>query len=64
MDGVLPAADETYQQIHAEAERLNRLVNDLQELSRVEAKATQMDIHPVDSAPPRPNSDQANAIPV
>lgn len=47
MDGVLPAADETYQQIHAEAERLNRLVNDLQELSRVESKATHLDIRPV-----------------
>lgn len=50
MDGVLPAADETYQQIHAEAERLNRLVNDLQELSRVESKATQLDIHAVEFA--------------
>jgi signal transduction histidine kinase len=39
MDGVLPATDETYQQIHTEAERLNRLVDDLQELSRVEARA-------------------------
>src|SRR6266487_3158319 len=36
MDGVLPATQETYQQIHAEADRLNRLVDDLQELSRVE----------------------------
>lgn len=50
MDGVLPAADETYRQIHAEAERLNRLVNDLQELSRVESKATHLDIRPVDSS--------------
>jgi two-component system sensor histidine kinase BaeS len=44
MDGVLPATDETYQQIHAEADRLNRLVDDLQELSRVEARAYQLDI--------------------
>lgn len=50
MDGVLPAAEETYRQIHAEAERLNRLVNDLQELSRVESNATQLDIRPVDAA--------------
>ena len=50
MDGVLPAADETYQQIHAEAERLSRLVNDLQELSRVQSKAIHLDIRPVDSA--------------
>jgi histidine kinase len=39
MDGVLPATPETYQQVHAEAGRLQRLVNDLQELSRVEAGA-------------------------
>jgi histidine kinase len=49
MDGVLPASDETYLQIHAEAERLSHLVDDLQELSRVESRATQLDIHPVDS---------------
>ncbi|HRJ58910.1 MAG TPA: ATP-binding protein [Anaerolineales bacterium] len=48
MDGVLPANDETYQQIHNEAERLNKLVNDLQELSRVESKAISLDIHPLD----------------
>jgi histidine kinase len=44
MDGVLPASTETYSQIHAEAERLSRLVDDLQELSRVEARAVQLDI--------------------
>ncbi len=44
MDGVLPATNETYQEIHAEADRLNRLVDDLQELSRVEAHAYQLDI--------------------
>jgi signal transduction histidine kinase len=48
MDGVLPANDETYQQIHNEAERLNKLVSDLQELSRVESKAITLDIHPLD----------------
>jgi signal transduction histidine kinase len=48
MDGVLPATDETYQQIHAEADRLNRLVDDLQELSRVEARAYQLDIRSLD----------------
>ncbi len=48
MDGVLPAIAETYQQIHNEAERLNHLVSDLQELSRVESKAIQLDIQPVD----------------
>lgn len=49
MDGVFPANEETYRQIHSEAERLNRLVSDLQELSRVEAKAIQLDIQPVDA---------------
>lgn len=48
MDGVLPANNETYQQIHAEADRLNRLVDDLQELSRAEARAYQLDIRSVD----------------
>lgn len=50
MDGILPANEETFQQIHAEADRLNRLVDDLQELSRVEARAYQLDIKPVDVA--------------
>jgi len=48
MDGVLPANDETFGQIHAEADRLNRLVDDLQELSRVEARAYSLDIRPLD----------------
>lgn len=48
MDGVLPASDETYHQIYAESERLSRLVDDLQELSRVESRAVHLDIHPVD----------------
>ncbi len=47
MDGILPATDETFQQVHAEADRLNRLVDDLQELSRVEARAYQLDIRSV-----------------
>ena len=38
MDGVLPANGETYSQIHKEADRMQRLVADLQELSRVEAE--------------------------
>jgi histidine kinase len=36
-DGVLPATPETFQLIHREADRLQRLVQDLQELSRTEA---------------------------
>lgn len=42
MDGILPANEETYQQIYLEADRLKRLVDDLQELSRVEAKAYEL----------------------
>ena len=47
MDGVLSADAETYQQIHAEADRLSRLVDDLQELSRVEAHAYSLEIQEV-----------------
>jgi two-component system sensor histidine kinase BaeS len=43
IDGVLPADAETYQAIHREADRLQRLVNDLQELSRVESGAFELD---------------------
>lgn len=38
MDGVLPANQEAYQQIHEQAGRMQRLVADLEELSRVEAE--------------------------
>jgi histidine kinase len=48
MDGVLPASIETYHQIYQEADRLNRLVEDLQELSRVEAGAYEMDLRPIE----------------
>jgi signal transduction histidine kinase len=47
IDGVLPATEDTFQQIHAEADRLNRLVDDLQELSRVEARAYELVLHPL-----------------
>jgi histidine kinase len=47
MDGVLPASEETYQQIYREADRLQRLVKDLQELSLVEARAYELKIRPV-----------------
>jgi len=50
IDGVLPATPETYQQVHTEADRLQRLVNDLQELSRVEAGAFQLKLEPVSPA--------------
>jgi len=44
MDGVLPATPETYHLIHQEADRLARLVDDLQELNRVEAGSYPLDI--------------------
>ena len=47
MDGVFPPEAETYQQIFAEADRLSRLVDDLQELSRVEAKAYTLELQPL-----------------
>jgi len=47
VDGVLPSNAETFNQIHSEAERLSRLVDDLQELSRVEAKAFSLDVRSV-----------------
>jgi histidine kinase len=50
IDGVLPATPETYQQIRQEADRLARLVDDLQELSRVEAGAYSLERHPLSVA--------------
>lgn len=47
IDGVLPATEQTYQDIHREADRLQHLVSDLQELSRVEAGAYELKIKPV-----------------
>ncbi|GIK40565.1 MAG: two-component sensor histidine kinase [Chloroflexota bacterium] len=47
IDGVLPAEPDTYQQIYQEADRLQRLVNDLQELSRVEAGAFKLECRPL-----------------
>jgi histidine kinase len=47
VDGVLPATPDTFNQIHHEADRLSRLVDDLQELSRVEAKAYSLDLRSI-----------------
>jgi len=47
IDGVLPAEAETFQQVFREADRLQRLVHDLQELSRVEAAAYELDLQPI-----------------
>ena len=42
IDGVLPADEATYLHVYNEADRLGRLVDDLQELSRVEAGAYEL----------------------
>ena len=42
VDKVLPANEETFMRVYQEADRLQRLVMDLQELSRVEANAVQL----------------------
>jgi two-component system sensor histidine kinase BaeS len=44
IDGVLPAEAATFQQVYHEADRLERLVHDLQELSRVEASAFELSL--------------------
>ncbi|MEX2142980.1 MAG: ATP-binding protein [Anaerolineales bacterium] len=46
-DGVLPAEAATYRQVHKEADRLQRLAADLQELSRVEAGAIRLKKRPI-----------------
>ena len=43
LDGVLPPTPETFQNIYREADRLQRLVADLQELSRIEGGDTFLD---------------------
>ncbi|MBC8506282.1 MAG: HAMP domain-containing protein [Chloroflexi bacterium] len=48
IDGVLEPAPETFQQIQRETERLQRLVTDLQELSRVEAGTIPLKLIPSD----------------
>ena len=47
IDGVLPAEEATYQNVYREAARLQKLVRDLQELSRVEAGALVIEPRPV-----------------
>jgi len=43
-DGIIPATAETFQLVHHEADRLQRLVSDLQELSRAEASRMPLDM--------------------
>jgi signal transduction histidine kinase len=45
IDGILPPEAATFQQVYREADRLQRLVHDLQELSRVEAGAFELKLH-------------------
>jgi two-component system sensor histidine kinase BaeS len=47
IDGVLPAQAETFQHVHREADRMQRLVDDLQELSRVEAGAIKLELQSI-----------------
>ncbi len=47
IDGVLPPEAPTFQHIYRETERLERLVSDLQELSRVEAGAYRLNRRPL-----------------
>lgn len=47
-DGVIAPTSETFQLVHREADRLQRLVHDLQELSRAEVVSTQLDPCPCD----------------
>lgn len=47
-DGVIPTIPETFRQIQQEASRLERLVHDLQELSRAEAGQLQLQATPLD----------------
>ena len=48
-DGVIPADVETFQKVQREADRLQRLVHDLQELSRAEAGSLAMNIQTIDA---------------
>ena len=47
-DGVIEPTDELWEQLHSETARLGRLVDDLQELSRVESGQTPLAIEPVE----------------
>jgi histidine kinase len=48
VDGVLSPSPELFSQIQKEADRLNRLVDDLQELSRIESGAYKLQIQPAE----------------
>lgn len=50
LDGVLEPTQETYQAVYREADRLKRLVDDLQELSRVESGAYELHLRPISAS--------------
>ena len=50
MDNILPANTQTFDKVYREAERLQRLTNDLQELSRVESGAYPLQRQPLSPA--------------
>jgi histidine kinase len=50
LDGVLESSPETFHQIYSEADRLQKLVADLQEISRVEAGNVPLDLQPTNLA--------------
>jgi histidine kinase len=47
VDGILPASTQIFEQVAAETERLSRLSDDLQELSRVESGSVALELGPV-----------------
>ncbi|MCO6451557.1 MAG: HAMP domain-containing protein [Caldilineales bacterium] len=50
IDGVLPAEPATYQGVQSEVSRLQRLVHDLQELSKAEAGQAGLELRPIEPA--------------
>lgn len=50
IDGVLPAEPTTFEKVYREADRLHRLIYDLQELSRIEEGAFSLNLRPVSLA--------------
>jgi signal transduction histidine kinase len=50
LDGVVPPSEQTWATLHDEAGRLRRLVDDLQELSRAEARQIPLVLRPVAAA--------------
>lgn len=51
MDGLFPADSETFGHMHREVRRLHRLIDDLQQLSRVEAGEIALDLNGFDLIP-------------